>query len=222
MIASARALRRSGSAPVNKGVGQAGARIPQIDNPLLLGALGLAAVGAGAALAVLRPSRRGGRTARFRSLALGALAGAPSGPSGRMELADLQVQEGFGKPTLVSFDVLVDGLGDGGEAGRDRAQGTTSALVNEPDAEPPADSTPPAQVAADIGPLLLDAFDRLVQAIWDNPEIAPVAIRGRLLSPSGTRPLADMTSLGFDGEIARPADLYEHYGSPASDRGWRP
>ena len=34
--------------------------------------------------------------------------------------------------------------------------------------------------------------------------------------------MADMTLLGFDDGTARPTDLFERYGAPASDRNWRP
>lgn len=87
--------------------------------------------------------------------------------------------------------------------------------------------------------LLAEVLDAATRAVWDNPELAPVAIRGRIIAArdseggagagapgveegSGVRVLADMTALGFLDETARPEDLFARYGSPASDPSWRP
>lgn len=205
-LRTVRRLVRGGSTPVNKGVStDISTRMPQIDNRLLVGALGVAAVGAGAAFAAFRPDRTGGRTSRFLVLAHRILDETPVGAGPRLILRDLHVHEGFGKPTLVSVDVLVEG--------------NTEKDTREEDGH---------KAVAEISPRIEGVFDRLIHAIWDNPEIAPVAIRGRIFegvhrnTPPEETPIVDMTILGFDGEIARPADLYARYGPPASDLAWKP
>ena len=90
--------------------------------------------------------------------------------------------------------------------------------------------------------LLSDLLERLVEDCWDNPEIAPVAVRGRViavhdhLSRAGeikhTRRhvgvsesetlILDMRDLGFQDETGRVGDLYSRYGSPKADPDWRP
>ncbi len=206
--------------PVNKGSGSAPARkLPEIGNPLLVGALGVGALGVGVAMRAMRPTKRGGRSERFRSLVLVALDEA--GASGGIGIAAapgidarVDVREGFGKPTLASLDILL-----------------------------------PAGVCAPA-PELAEILDRATRAVWDNRELAPLAVRGRVLSaplapgakesvhedgadtatneridvtgPIERLVLADMTAIGFEDEIARPADLYARYGAPASDPKWRP
>lgn len=212
-----RRLLRSmrGSVPVNKGSHAPSRRLPQIDNPVLIGVAGLGALGAGIALRSLRPSHRSGRSERIRMLVTDAVERdtGVTGTDPRATSVEVQVHEAFGKPPLVSIDIRLE-----------------SAVDDE--------------VAA-------DALDRAARAAWDNPEIAPVAVRGRVLLGGGagsvpsTAPgvdgahvglgshtvaaegpapkvLADMTSLGCEDETARPADLYARYGSPASDPAWRP
>ncbi|MFC7581372.1 pyridine nucleotide-disulfide oxidoreductase [Schaalia naturae] len=230
-----RAMRSS--MPVNKGAAGApvGRRLPQIDNPVIVGAVGLGLLGAGAAVRTLRPRGRRGREERFRQRIAEALArgrgvpeggGDAGGPGAELGLSpedlEVRVEESFGKPTLVSVDVRVD---------RERL-----ARAADGSAATPADA------------ILLDLLDRIARAAWDNPEVAPVAVRGRITlnvagegegdavvapgadGPSapgapaggGPRVLADMTALGFPDEIARPGDLYDRYGAPASDPAWRP
>ena len=106
----------------------------------------------------------------------------------------VEVGEGFGRPSLVSADIIVadGGGGDGGAV-----------------------------------PML----DRVTRALWDNPEMAPVNVRARVLQSTGgeleepgaqSECLADMTTIGFADEIARPDELFARYGAPASDPAWRP
>ncbi|MDN6566553.1 MAG: pyridine nucleotide-disulfide oxidoreductase [Actinomyces sp.] len=182
---------RRGSIPVNNGAARPSRRLPQIDNPVLVGVAGLGALGVGMALRSLRPSHRGGRSERIRRMVTAAVEGdtAAHGDHGQVPSVDVQVHEAFGKPPLVSIDVHLE--------------------------------QPLAETVAH------DLLDRVARAAWDNPELAPVAVRGRLLAagPAGAEPtttLADMTSLGYEDEIARPADLYARYGAPASDPRWRP
>ncbi len=164
----------------------------------------------------VRPSPVPGRDARFQALLERALSGLPVvaeyAGGGRLDLR-VEVFEGFGKPTLVSFDLVFVDPGQG----------------------VPADSV-----------LVKDLLDRATEVLWDNPEMAPVAVRGRILvarsdaepgegtgqdpkRPVGQQSLArgetlvmDLENLGFSDEIARAADLYERYGAPRFDPNWRP
>lgn len=188
------------STPVNKGsAGRAARRMPQIANPLLIGAIGVGAIGAGIAMRAMRPQRRQGRSERFRDLLLESLEA--SGLSG-IEGCAVEVGEGFGKPSLVSFDVV---------------------------AAPPSSFDDAVRI-----------LETATRAAWDNPELAPIVIRGRVLRADASagsdegdagknapdlpsrRLFADMTALGFADEIARPDELYASFGAPASDPTWRP
>ena len=208
------------STPVNK-VAAAGlrGRLPQISGPLVIGALGVGAIGAGIAWRALASTRGTGRTQRFVDLASAALescfptsgAEAPSsgftreggaGRSGRARHArraiNVEVGEGFGRPSLVSIDVVV----------------------------PAGDTLVDATAAA-------QALDAITRAAWNNPEMAPVSVRARVLEARGgaddleapgaqTDTVADMSALGFADEIARPDELYHRYGPPECDPAWRP
>lgn len=211
------------STPVNKaGAGGVARRLPQLAGPLVIGALGVGAVGAGIAWRALASTRGGGRAQRFEDIVWSAIdeagagsrtvkgprpGGAPlsasgAGPGGGKRKGArggaarvlVEVGEGFGRPSLVSADIIVadGGGGDGGAV-----------------------------------PML----DRVTRALWDNPEMAPVNVRARVLRSTGgeleepgaqSECLADMTTLGFADEIARPDELFARYGAPASDPAWRP
>lgn len=236
------------STPVNKGtLDGVGRRLPQLANPVLIGALGVGALGAGIAMRAMRPSRRRGRSSRFRTLVLATADDAIRSrvaefdPSTPIDVS-ADVGEGFGKPALASFDIVLP-----------------RGLEVAPDA-------------------LVDLLDVATRAVWDNRELAPLAIRGRVLaedpssscdsamdqggapesdsmeersagrsmSRAGARAvdgdapdgaavdpaqdsgetsaivLADMTALGFVDETARPSDLFARYGAPASDPNWHP
>ena len=106
----------------------------------------------------------------------------------------VEVGEGFGRPSLVSADIIVAD-GQGGDGGA------------------------------------VPMLDRVTRALWDNPEMAPVNVRARVLQSTGgeleepgaqSECLADMTTIGFADEIARPDELFARYGAPASDPAWRP
>ena len=211
------------STPVNKaGAGGAARRLPQLAGPLVIGALGVGAVGAGIAWRALATTRGGGRAQRFEDIVWSAIDEAGAGPrtakgprpgsaplpasgagpgGGKRKGARggaarvlVEVGEGFGRPSLVSADIIVadGGGGDGGSV-----------------------------------PML----DRVTRALWDNPEMAPVNVRARVLQSTGgeleepgaqSECLADMTTIGFADEIARPDELFARYGAPASDPAWRP
>ena len=203
------------STPVNKAT-SAGlrGRLPQIAGPLMIGALGVGALGAGIAWRALSSTRGTGRTQRFVDLATTALesdfpvraheAGAGEGVAGEgvartpRRAVHVEVGEGFGRPSLVSIDVVV----------------TSSDALSEREAA-------------------TRALDVITRATWNNPEMAPVSVRARVLvahdeagdleAPGAqTDTVVDMSALGFADEIARPDELYDRYGAPECDPAWRP
>lgn len=198
------------STPVNKAA-SAGlrGRLPQIAGPLMIGALGVGALGAGIAWRALSSTRGTGRTQRFVDLATAALdsgfplrvdeAGAGEGAArAPRRVVHVEVGEGFGRPSLVSIDVVV----------------ASSDALSE------------REVAT-------RALDAITRATWNNPEMAPVSVRARVLvahdaaddleAPGAqTNTVVDMNALGFADEIARPDELYDRYGAPECDPAWRP
>ena len=198
------------STPVNKAA-SAGlrGRLPQIAGPLMIGALGVGALGAGIAWRALSSTRGTGRTQRFVDLATSALdsgfplrsdegvadEGAARAPR---RVVHVEVGEGFGRPSLVSIDVVVSA----------------------------ADVLSQREAAT-------RALDAITRATWNNPEMAPVSVRARVLvahdaaddleAPGAqTDTVVDMSALGFADEIARPDELYDRYGAPECDPAWRP
>ena len=198
------------STPVNKAA-SAGlrGRLPQIAGPLMIGALGVGALGAGIAWRALSSTRGTGRTQRFVDLATAALdsgfplrsdEGVADEGAARVprRVVHVEVGEGFGRPSLVSIDVVV----------------VSSDALSE------------REVAT-------RALDAITRATWNNPEMAPVSVRARVLvahdeagdleAPGAqTDTVVDMSALGFADEIARPDELYDRYGAPECDPAWRP
>ncbi len=198
------------STPVNKAAstGLRG-RLPQIAGPLMIGALGVGALGAGIAWRALSSTRGTGRTQRFVDLAAAALdSGFPlrsdEGVAGEgvtrapRRVVHVEVGEGFGRPSLVSIDVVV----------------ASSDELSEREAA-------------------MRALDAITRATWNNPEMAPVSVRARVLvahdeagdleAPGAqTDTIVDMSALGYADEIARPDELYDRYGAPECDPAWRP
>ena len=194
-------------------------QIPQIGSPLMIGVLGLGALGAGIAFRAMKPTRRRGRSDRFETLIEAGIDDVLTEKYWKDIHVDVSVNvgEGFGKPALVPFDITLD---------------TDGAQCEEDD--------------------LREILDGATHAVWDNGELAPLAIRGRIMaqiladadcdtegqtdkncisadaldmSETGAASsivMADMTLLGFEDGTARPTDLFERYGAPASDRNWRP
>ena len=93
--------------------------IPRISNPLGLAAMGIATLGVGAALTRLRPSDREGRSQRFarmiearlrstleKQVVRGEYGNVNSAPWD-VDRCEVQVNEGFGKPTVVCFTVVM-------------------------------------------------------------------------------------------------------------------
>ena len=205
------------STPVNKAASSGlRGRLPQIAGPLMIGALGVGAIGAGIAWRALASTRGTGRTQRFTDLVSSALEaafpetfidhaatsgsrapveGAPGAPR---RVVHVEVGEGFGRPSLVSIDVVV----------------ASSDALSEHEAA-------------------TRALDAITRATWNNPEMAPVSVRARVLvahddavdleAPGAqTDTVVDMSALGFADEIARPDELYDRYGAPEGDPAWRP
>lgn len=125
----------------------------------------------------------------------------------------LELDEGFGKPLLVTMDLVVTSVL---QRLSELSEGERETLVI----------------------LFTDLLDRAVQAAWDNREVAPVSVRGRVVVQTGGSPeggrhfrpsrhphemvVVDMKSLGYEDEIARAEDLYERFGAPLADPGWQP
>ena len=198
------------STPVNKAASSGlRGRLPQIAGPLMIGALGVGALGAGIAWRALSSTRGTGRTQRFVDLATAALESdfplrSDEGVAGEgtartpRRVVHVEVGEGFGRPSLVSIDVVVafsDALSEREVATR--------------------------------------ALDAITRATWNNPEMAPVSVRARVLAAhdeagdleapgAQTDTVVDMSALGFADEIARPDELYDRYGAPECDPAWRP
>lgn len=198
------------STPVNKAASSGlRGRLPQIAGPLMIGALGVGALGAGIAWRALSSTRGTGRTQRFVDLATAALeADFPlrsdegvvgEGPArAPRRVVHVEVGEGFGRPSLVSIDVVV----------------ASSDALSEREAA-------------------TRALDEVTRATWNNPEMAPVSVRARVLvahddaddleAPGAQADtVVDMSALGFADEIARPDELYDRYGAPECDPAWRP
>ena len=199
------------STPVNKAA-SAGlrGRLPQIAGPLMIGALGVGALGAGIAWRALSSTRGTGRTQRFVDLATAAL---DSGFPVRAHDADageacaprrvvhVEVGEGFGRPSLVSIDVVVSAADvlSQREAATRALDAITRVTWNN-------DEMAPVSVRARI----------LVARTDDNDE------EGLAAPGAQTDAVVDMTALGFEDEIARPDELYIRYGAPEGDPAWRP
>lgn len=85
-----------------------GRRLPQITNPLLIGAIGVGVLGAGAAVRALRPHGTRGRDARIAEEVREALDAAAA--TGRVPKAHVgcELNEGFGKPVLVALSLDID------------------------------------------------------------------------------------------------------------------
>ena len=198
------------STPVNKAA-SAGlrGRLPQIAGPLVIGALGVGALGAGIAWRALSSTRGTGRTQRFVDLATAALesdfplrpdegvAGEGAARAPR-RVVHVEVGEGFGRPSLVSIDVVVassDALSER-EAATRALDAITRATWNNPE-----------MVPVSVRARVLVAHDDV-----DDLE-APGA---------QTDTVVDMSALGFADEIARPDELYDRYGAPECDPAWRP
>ena len=210
------------STPVNKAASSGlRGRLPQIAGPLMIGALGVGALGAGIAWRALSSTRGTGRTQRFVDLATAALeSGFPlrvdeagdgeagTGADARVHadgggraprrVVHVEVGEGFGRPSLVSIDVVVSAADvlSQREAATRALDAITRVTWNN-------DEMAPVSVRARV---------LLAHNEADDLE-APGA---------QTDTVVDMSALGFADEIARPDELYDRYGAPDCDPAWRP
>lgn len=210
------------STPVNKAASSGlRGRLPQIAGPLMIGALGVGALGAGIAWRALSSTRGTGRTQRFVDLVTAALeSGFPvraheagdgeegTGADARVHadgagraprrVVHVEVGEGFGRPSLVSIDVVVSAADVLSE--RDAATRALDAITRVTWNN---DEMAPVSVRA-----------RVLLAHDDADDLeAPGA---------QTDTVVDMSALGFADEIARPDELYDRYGAPDCDPTWRP
>ena len=220
------------STPVNKaGAGGVARRLPQLAGPLVIGALGVGAVGAGIAWRALATTRGGGRAQRFEDIVWSAIdeagagprttgsgpqAGGPDSAGGAHRGRRSRTAKG---PRPGSAPLPVSGAGPGGGKRKGARGGAARVLV-----EVGEGFGRPSLVSADI--IVADGdggdggavpmLDRVTRALWDNPD-------GELEEPGAqSECLADMTTIGFADEIARPDELFARYGAPASDPAWRP
>lgn len=168
----------------------------------------------------VKPTHVPGRDERMRSLVEAEMARAAAIgvlPHPDTIVAQVRVGEGFGKPLIVTVDLVV------------------------PDPERELVALP-KQEQKNLRGLAADLLDRVLRVLWDNDEVAPVAVRGRILierdpdviasmgasaeeqppSRPGEVVVVDMKTLGFLDEIARSEDLYARLGPPAADPTWKP
>ena len=200
------------STPVNKAAASGlRGQLPQIAGPLVIGALGVGAIGAGIAWRALASTRGTGRTQRFAELASSALeaafpetfideAGVGPGERGSSErrVVNVEVGEGFGRPSLVSIDVVAPASDElaNVEVATEALDALTRAVWNN----------------AEMAPVSVRA--RVLVAHDDADDLeAPGA---------QTDTVVDMSALGFADEIARPDELYDRYGAPECDPAWKP
>lgn len=184
---------------------------PEVNNRIIVWFLGLGQRITSALTENLRMVPPPGQEERFALRLRAALASSPLiSESERVGGVGVQVQvrESFGKPTLVSVDLTLS------EAQLDQIKQN---ILDPRQGKAQRDT---------YNLLLSDLLERVVQEMWDNPEIAPVGVRGRFVITDGPdgkdRVLLDMRDLGYVDETARPGDLYARLGSPASDPAWRP
>ncbi len=159
----------------------------------------------------LRPTPPPGRPQRFTWLIrrsfqdrlLGIVAQRTGGVN-----VQVQFLQAFGKPMVIDFDIGVT---------REQYRQMEEALLTQGVEE---ESRYSYRVFVE------DILDLAARALWDNPEVAPVALRGRIsVGPDDdgeVEVLHDLRDVGFADEMARPEDLYRRYGAPASDPDWKP
>ena len=204
------------STPVNKAAASGlRGQLPQIAGPLVIGALGVGAIGAGIAWRALASTRGTGRTQRFAELASSALeaafpetfideavVGSGEHGSGERRVVNVEVGEGFGRPSLVSIDVVAPASDElaNVEVATEALDALTRAVWNN----------------AEMAPVSVRA--RVLVARGDADSSADA----RAVPGAHTEAVADMAVLGFEDEIARPDELYARYGAPDCDPAWRP
>ena len=200
------------STPVNKAAASGlRGQLPQIAGPLVIGALGVGAIGAGIAWRALASTRGTGRTQRFAELASSALeaafpetfideVGVGPGERGSSErrVVNVEVGEGFGRPPLVSIDVVAPASDE--VANVEFATEALGALTRA------------VWRNAEMAPVSVRA-----RVLVAHDEVGDLEAPG-----AQTDTVVDMSALGFADEIARPDELYDRYGAPECDPAWRP
>lgn len=231
--------------PINKGMQESRPRmrLPQINSPAIVGALSVVAAAGRAVMKNLQPHLPASRDQQIRQSLLNILETATkAGALENLELLDVRVslREAFGKPTLISADLVVLALPP-----TPLPAPNSAPLPAPPQIQTVRISSTQTSMTPETPSefFLRDLFARLVERLWDNPIVAPVAIRARVVEEMrepgsagqpgkdeiinqadtpATRTLLDMRDLGYQDEIGRPEDLYENYGAPAADPRWRP
>lgn len=170
----ARSMREN--LPVNKfaSTSRRDRKMPAIHNPALIGGLGVAAVGAGAAMKYLKPMATSRQDQQMREMLTERLAKTPG-----LARISVETKQAFGKPLLV------------------RARVELSEIPVSP----------------------TDVLERTAHYLWDYAPKTPVALSVTVLGPGEHWNLVD---LDFRDEVARPHELYERFGAPASDPTWKP
>ncbi|MDO5719600.1 MAG: hypothetical protein Q4P05_02575 [Actinomycetaceae bacterium] len=175
--------------PVNKFAShtKSGRTMPQIENPLIIGGLGVIAVGGSAAMRHLRPLDKRRRNERLLEILETKLSSLPGDVT-----VDVDTREAFGKPALIQVTVTV--------------------------AQQPAAPH--------------DLLDRVLKTVWDYGQPAPVGamVTLRVIANTGSdngesaddSPTWTLDALGYIDGVARPHDIFDRFGAPASDPGWKP
>lgn len=220
-------------------------RLPEITSSVSLAGLELARAAVRDLFGNLKPTHRPGRDQRFRDRLVRELHGAQVvglvGEELELEVR-ARVLQSFGKPTLVNFDLVIldpqNRLQHAREVFLAHTAGRELELagLDAPEWHVAEDGSIvavdgrviSAEEQGAIAVLAADLLDRAARAMWDNPELAPVAVRGRMLAsrtqtdPDEETLLLDLRDIGYPDEIARVEDLFERYGAPAFDQAWRP
>lgn len=162
--------------PVNKypPANRSRRKMPRIDNPLIVGGLGVAAIGAGAAMKYLKPMATARQDEAMETMLSDKLGRVPG-----LDKIVVDTKQSFGKPLLVRTHLSL--------------------------AEMPVSPT--------------DLLERTARYVWDNATKSPVAVSVTITGPGEQWTLAD---LDFEDEVARPHELFERFGAPASDPNWKP
>ncbi len=212
--------RYEGSFPVNKSHGESPDKrlhkLPHINSRAAMTALAAVRIAVRNVLGNIKPTPVPGRNERFRQLLTMKLQQSPLyqeiNERWKPEIR-VDVNQAFGKPTLVSLDLLF--LDPEKRLRHTKDENRKSLAVIE------------------------DQLLELVEEAWDNPEIAPIAVRARAVAEyqrtsdlphsrgaidalENESLILDLADMGFTDEIARAEDLYARFGSPAADPHWHP
>lgn len=157
-------------------------RLPQVGSKWVVGALKTAKTSASKVLGDLKPTPVPGRSQRMKILVEDTVFSSgvvdylpqPNLPESPALKVRAQLDSGFGKPMLLTVDLVV--------ADPKRTLVGLRDLWKETGGEPKAGFTLHQKELHAQGVLLLDLLDRSMEALWHNPEAAPIALRARLLA----------------------------------------